>query len=46
VVLKVLDDRTGEVIRQVPPEEILAVAKVLEQLVQAEGERRQAGHAP
>jgi uncharacterized FlaG/YvyC family protein len=43
VVLKVLDDRTGEVIRQVPPEESLAVAKVLEQLIQAEGEHREAG---
>jgi len=33
VVLKVLDDRTGEVIRQVPPEEVLAAAKVLDQIV-------------
>ena len=32
IVVRVIDDKTGEVIREIPPSEILAIAKEMEKL--------------
>lgn len=40
VVVKVLDGESGEVIRQVPPKEAVAIAKFLDQVMEATLERR------
>jgi len=40
IIYRILDKQSGELIQQIPPEQLLAIARSIQQLLQAEAETR------
>ena len=40
IIYRILDKQTGDLIQQIPPEQLLAIARSIQQLLQAETEPR------